>query len=310
MKRFAPLHGLLAIALLAALVASGCSRKLATDPGITMPEGVFSPNSQLVMSTDFGNPVEVWHGTGGGGQAYDSTYNAYLRTPGITIGMLFDGTNSSGFELMRRQSSGSYADIKDYLLTPLDRWLSSHWESYVFFDGSTSSYSPPTYLGRGKVAGVITPSSPLTNEAMLSSAPVDTVSYIGTLFPADTLVKMEWTRVPGAVRYWLEIFGFRNDVRTVDELFPIGAKTPLAIGKVHNYFVGFVEAPATSYRLGDPGATVLTYQALLRNNTYRVRVAAVDAAGRLLAITSGAQEVRQRDNNYYHFSLSAVLITL
>jgi hypothetical protein len=310
MTRLSPFRWLLAMALVAALAASGCSRKLASDPGFTMPEGVPSADAQLVMSSDYGNAVDVYHGVGGGGIAYDSTFYAYLRGPGITIGSLMDGTSSSGFEMMRRQTSGSFADIKDFLLTPVDKWLEAHWESYVFYDASSSGYAPPTYIGRGKVAGVITPNSPLTNEAVLMSAPVGDVTYTGTLFPTDTLVTISWVRVPGAARYWLEVFGFRNDVRDIAELFPIGAKTPIAVGKVHNYFVGYVDAPATSYRLGDPGARVMVYQALLHNNTYRIRVAAVSDDGRLLAITSGEPQVSQRDNNFYLYSLRAVLIRL
>jgi hypothetical protein len=310
MTRTVSLRWLLAIALLFALLASGCSRKLASDPGITMPEGVFSPDAQLVMSSDTGNPVNVFHGTGGGGVAFDSTYQVYLRTPGITLGMLMDGTASSEFEMMRRQSSGSYADIKDFMLTPLDRWLPGQWAAYLFFDGSSSSYSPPTYLGRGKIAGVVTPNSPLTNEAVLMSAPVGTVTYTGAQFPPDTLVTMSWNRVPGAVRYWMQIFTFRNDVRDIDELFPIGTRTPIAVGKVKNYFVGYIDAPATSYKLGDPGARVFTSTPLLHNNPYRVRIAAVSDDGRLLAITDGVPQVSQRDNNFYVYSLRAELISL
>jgi hypothetical protein len=310
MTRTAPIRWLLATALAASLASSGCSRKLASDPGITMPEGVFSPDAQLVMSSDTGNPVSVYHGTGGGGIAFDSTFSVYLRSPGITIGMLMDGTASTGYEMMRRQSSGSYSDIKDFLLTPVDRWLPSQWEAYVFYDGSVSSYQPPTYLGRGKVAGVITPNSPLTNEAVLMSAPVGTVTYTGTPFPTDTLVTMSWNRVPGAVRYWMEIFTFRNDVRDISELFPIGTRTPIAVGKVKNYFVGYINAPATSYKLGDPGARVFTSTPLLHANTYRVRIAAVSDDGRLLAITDGVPEVSQRDNNFFLYSLRAELISL
>jgi hypothetical protein len=310
MTRTVSLRWLLATALLLPLLATGCSRKMASDPGITMPEGVFSPDAQLVMSPDTGNPVDVYHGTGGGGVAFDSTFQTYLRAPGITIGMLMDGTDATGYEMMRRQSSGSYSDVKDFFLTPVDRWLPAHWEAYVFYDGSISSYSPPTYIGRGKIGGVVTPQSPLTNEAVLMSAPIGTVTYTGTLFPTDTLVTMSWNRVPGAVRYWMEIFTFRNDVRSIDEEFPIGTKTPIAVGKVKNYFVGYISAPATSYRLGDPGARVFTYTPLLHNNTYRVRISAISDDGRLLAITDGQPEVSQRDNNFYVYSLRAALISL
>lgn len=310
MTRTASFRWLLAATLAAALAVSGCSRKMASDPGITMPEGVFSPDAQLVMSPDEGNPVDVYHGVGGGGIAYDSTFVTYLRSPGITIGMLMDGTAVSGYEILRRQSSGSYSQIKDFLLTPVDRWLQSHWEAYVFYDGSVSSYQPPTYIGRGEIGGVVTPQSPLTNEAVLMSAPIGTVTYTGTPFPTDTLVTMSWNRVPGAVRYWMEIFTFRNDVSTIDELFPIGTKTPIAVGKVKNYFVGYIDAPATSYKLGDPGARVFTNTPLLKNNTYRVRIAAVSDDGRLLAITDGQPQQSQRENNFYLYSLRAELISL
>ena len=309
MTRKVPFRGLLSTALLLSLLASGCSRKLASDPGITMPEGVFSPDAQLVMSPDTGNPIAVYHGTGGGGVAYDSTFQVYLRTPGTTLGMLMDGTASSGFEMLRRQSSGSYAPIKDFLLTPVDRWLPGQWEAYLFYDGSASSYTPPTYIGRGKISGVITPNSPLTNEGVLMSAPIGTVNYTGTPFPTDTLLAMSWDRVPGAVRYWMQIFTFRNDVRDISELFPIGTRTPIAVGKVKNYFVGYIDAPATSYKLGDPGARVFTSTPLLHSNQYRLRIAAVSDDGRLLAITDGAPEVSQRDNNFYVYSLRAELLS-
>lgn len=300
----------LTLSLAAALAASGCSRKLASDPGFTLPEGVPSADAQLIMSTDQGNPINVYHGVGGGGVVYDSTFQAYLRSPGITIGMLMDGTNSNGFEMLRRQSSGSYASIKDFTIEPVDRWLESHWEAYVFYDGSSSSYAPPTYIGRGVLAGATSRTSPLTNEAVLMSAPIGTIQYTGTHFPIDTVFTISWNRVPGATRYWIEVFGFRNDVRDIAELFPIGTKTAIAVGKVHNYFVGYVDAPTTSYLLGGPGARVFVDQPLLPSNEYRVRVAAVTADGQLLAITDGEPEVSQRDNNFYLYSLRAELIRL
>jgi len=294
----------------AALAGSGCSRKLATDPGINLPEGVFSPNAELVISSDVGNPVLHMTGAPGGGRDTLGTFYAYLRSPGITIGEVLDGTPANRYEILRRQSSGSYADIKDYFLAPFDRWLPGQWESYVFFDSSKSDYVPPTYIGRGRAGGVVTPSSPLTNEAVLQAAPVATINYTGPLFPSDTLLTISWDRVPGATRYWLEIFVFRNDVRNISELFPLGAFTPIAVGKVTNLFVGYVDAPATSYTLGGAGAQVFTYTPLQHGNKYRVRVTAVSADGRLIAMTDGVPEVSQSGNDFFSYSLRAVLVSL
>ncbi|MBI1799838.1 MAG: hypothetical protein HYR73_09160 [Candidatus Eisenbacteria bacterium] len=287
----------LAVAVIAAAAAGvdGCSKKLTVDPAYTMPEGVYSPDARLVVYPDQGNLVEAKHPAPTPTDPYyyatDSSFTVYAAGPGVTLGTIVDGTAASSYQLLRRESGGGFAVLKDFSLIPVVKWLDSHWAAYTFQDASTPGFSPPTYMARGIVSGTVTATSPLSNAGLVSSGPIGHVVYTGPGEPPDSLFTISWRAVPGAVGYWLQVFTFRGDLRTGSEKFPLGIPAPLVIGKVHDHFVGYVAAPKTSYKIGGPGAEIMTYKPMIMGPVYRVRVAAVDGNGSLLAVTPGPDTV-------------------
>lgn len=297
MTRFLHPRALLVLALAAlALPAAlaGCSKKITSvDAGYTQLEGTPDPNAQLMVWQDL--PVEVRYyddlGTPGPSQADTllSIEQVYRTGPGAVQSMLLDGGLASGFEFFRRSSNGGFEPMRDYVVNSPRKWLDSHWELYELTDSHPSGFSPATYVARGLLAGATTTNSPLTNAAQVAGPTSRALVYTGNLFPArsDTNFTMSWGPVTGAAGYWVHVYQFRSDAST-NEVIASGSPSPVWNGRVRDQFVGYVPAPATSFKLGSHqmGVRVLTYKPPISGQVYLVRVSAVDANGQLIA-TSG-----------------------
>ena len=166
-----------------------------------------------------------------------------------------DGTPASGYQVLRRESSGGYAQLKDYVLNPVVRFLDSQWEVYTFDDARPSGFSPPSYVGRGVVAGAVTPHLPAhqrrrADEREHPGAEIHGLSGL----PRDSNITMSWQAVPGAVGLLdpdLPVQG-----RQRGQLLA-AAPAPLISSNVRNFFVGYVAAPATrrTSSASSPGRT-------------------------------------------------------
>jgi hypothetical protein len=292
MTRFFTPRVLLALALAALalpVALAGCSRKITSvDADYTQLEGTPDPGAQLMVWPDVPTEVHYYGDLGSPGPSNDDTLlevvTVYRTGPGTVQAMLLDGGLASGFEFFRRASNGGFQPMRDYVVNAPRKWLDSHWELYELNDGHPSGFSPPTYMARGLLAGATTANSPLTNAAQLTGATTAALVYTGQLFPArsDTNFTMSWGAVPGATGYWLHVYQFRSDA-TNDEIIASATPSPVWNGKVRDQFVGYIDAPATSYKLGTAGARVLTYQPPISGQVYQVRVTAVDAQGQVIA---------------------------
>ena len=152
--------------------------------------------------------------------------------PGTVQGTVLDGTAASGYQMLRREAGGGFAAFKDFALTPAVRWLQSHWEAYAFNDQPDAGYQPPTYEGRGILAGSITTGSPLTNEATLNGSSVGDVRVLQPRIdtcPGDELPSVTWTAVPSAAAYLIQTFQYRGDIRVGSEKFVYGIPAPVAV---------------------------------------------------------------------------------
>lgn len=318
MKRFSPTVSMAArtlragrVALLAALALAGCSKKNVTnvDPGYTVPEGRFSADARLIVYPDAPITIEIWADNGPTGpdptDVQTGTTQARLLSPGALHGVIFDGTPASGYQVLRRESNGGLLPLKDFVLRPERRFLDSQWEFYSFEDPAPSGYTPASYVGRGVVSEAVTPSSPLTNPGVTTGSTIDTIQYLGNRSPTDTLITMKWSEVPGAVGYWLQVYqnkgGPESRIRTA-------LPAPFARPDTRDFFVGYVTAPADSYKIGLPGALVLTRRILLTGSEYLVRVSAVNAEGRMIAYTYGDQDIAPGEDSYRLFSLGAARV--
>jgi hypothetical protein len=138
---------------------------------------------------------------------------------------------------------------------------------------------------------------------------IDNIPYTGISAPADSLFEMSWLAVPGAIGYWLHVYQFL-EAQQADQIIS-GVPAPMYVEKSRDFFFGFVAAPSTSYKLGDPdGAEIFTQKVTLRAQVYLVRVAAVDSEGRLIAYTFGDFGVAFAGEGYSLFPLGAKAINV
>jgi len=306
----------LAAGILVALAMAGCAKKVTNvDADFTAPEGQSSLNARLIVYPDTPVEVETWtdnlpDGPGEEDVLVGST--PYSIAPGTLYGTILDGTPASGYQVMRREGNGGYAQLKDFVLNPVVRFLDSQWEIYAFGDPRPSSFSPPSYRGRGVVAGAVTPTSPLTNASELTSPSIEPLQYTGQTAPRDSNFIMRWNAVTGATGYWIQIFQFSGGDQ--DAILRTVQPAPFALRDVRNFFVGYVPAPdvpaaAIEYKLGEPGAQVLLRRSLLYLTTYRVRIVAVNGQGEMVAFNYGDWEYLREQGTYWRFRLGATLVT-
>ncbi len=301
----------LAAALLAGLLAAaGCAKKVTSaDPNYTAPEGRLSADARLIVFPDAPITVQTWGDAEpegpGAGDSLVSTEQVYLLGPGAIHGTIFDGTAASAYQVLRRDPNGGYRQLKDYVLNPVRRFLDSQWELYTWDDTRPSGYAPASYLGRGVVAGAVTPTSPLTNPGELAGTAIADLAYTGLTAPPDSNITMKWRPVSGAKGYWMHVYQFKGGP---EERILSASPAPFVPNLTRDFFVGYVPAPADSYKIGMPGALVLTRRTLLMSIEYLVRVSAVDASGRMIATTYGVNDVVPGDKSYRRFRLGAVKV--
>jgi hypothetical protein len=277
---------------LAAAALAGCVKKQPTEVSPSyVPEGTFSSQARLTVFPDLPTTLYTYfdkNPLGAGPEdSLIGTSTVQRGAPGVLRLMLFDGTQASAFELLRREAGGGYFSVNDFLLHPARKWIDGQREVYLAADDNPSSFSPATYIMRGMVAGEITPESPLTNPAIAGSNVVQPVTYTGISAPGDSLFTVSWAAVTGAAGYWVHVYQFLEAQRS-DQVIS-GVPAPAYVDKVRDYFLGYVPTPITSYKLGDtpPEIDIYTRRTTLRGQVYLVRIAAVDANGALIAYTHG-----------------------
>jgi len=310
------------VAVMLALGLAGCAKKITrVDSSYDAPEGTPTGQARLIVRPDIpiqyaryfdrlnvGAPIPVDTlfsrfdifpsvlDTLASGHIRDTVITIYETGPGAVSGLIADSTAASTYQVLRRESGGGFRVAHDYVLNPKRRWIDTGWEAYAFTDPIPSSYRPPTYLGRGLFSDQVTRASPLTNRGTLTSSFVDTLrfNYQGqiedkdlpdsTYTPPDSVFGLHWAQVAGADGYWIQIYQFTGNA---SEQIRSSLPASLYLGNSRDFFVGFVAAPADSYRLGESGAIVLTRRTIINHQDYLARITAVNASGQLLAHSYG-----------------------
>jgi len=306
--------GLLVMAALLGLVLAGCTKKVtAVDPSFTKPEGQFVPGALLLTYPNTTVHYRLYTDEDLNGQysindALSEEVDEYFDDPTDLYGQIVDSTAATTYQVFRREANGAVRNLSDHLVIPTRRWLDTHWEVYEFSDPTRSGYQPPTYIGRGLVGGVANSFSPLTNFSSISSPPLTTMFFrfhsgdcpdcspqvdIEALQsfprdsiyqPKDSLFAVRWTQVQGAAGYWIQVY---QPIGNALQRLRSGRASQLFLDASRDFFVAFVPAPADSYKIGAPGAVVLTRKLLLNNVEYQIRVSAVDAQGQLIGFLYG-----------------------
>jgi hypothetical protein len=317
----------LALPLVALLVVAACAKKPVslTDPALSppvYPEGR-PGNTTLVMYPDTPVPLQLWQDNGDPGESPDDvlleTTQIYESGPGAAVGMIADSTDASQYQVYKHQGDGGYVDLFPNTVKPVRTWPYSHYDAYLFVD--PSPFAPPAreYIGRGVVDGLVTTDAPLTNVSDMSQLNVPgTLRYLGRVFPdttMDSLVFLKWQAVPGAAGYWISMYGFPPAFLPQSGLLHNALPHPILTEHLPEYFVAYIPAPTTSYKLGDPlptGGRLLNYgRIIVTQNSYAVRIVAVDGNGQMLDFTgsTGAFVVQGiAPGLYYRFPLDAVLV--
>jgi hypothetical protein len=278
-RSFAPF---VAIAL-AALAAAGCSKKLTSvDPNYTSPEGRKDSTAQQIVYPNL--PADVYLiklAKPGCDECVDelvSTTPAYPAGAGVINGMIFDGTAASGYQILRRELGGGYAPMNDYVVYPFQRFAQSGWKLFAWQDPRPSGFDPPTYQGRGVVAGAITATSPMTNVSISHAGDVEEIH----LYDTDSLRTIKYSPVTSAVAYVVQIYSSRGDEAAA---IYDAAPAPYASQDHRDFYVAWL--PATRGIIDAGKVKVLSQFAFTSMGLYRVRMSAVDAQGRLVGFSYG-----------------------
>jgi len=310
------------VALAAAAAIVGCAKKITSvDASYTKLEGVPSSRSLLFVYPEMSPSWSLWRDLGDKGvgipgtpgYGLDERIDSMTAAPtGVEHVMVIDGTSATGYELYRTASNGGLERVGNFVVDAAHKWLATQWDIFETRVSLPGSYQP-TFIGRGVVNGVAGPSSPLSNTAIPAAVQVvPTISYTDSLTPADSLFHLSWSPVPAASGYWLQVYTFTSRATTIEQE-QSGMPCPIWNGNVSNNLVAFVPAPTTAYQLGQTGgATVLTFTPPIHGHTYRVRVTAVDAAGRVIAFMKARDFLDdllvQSDSTYVRYPMSSVTV--
>jgi len=239
---------------------------------------------------------------------------------GFAFGEIMDYVQASGYQMFRDEDGGGYRSFNDFPLSPERRFTDRSYygtpsgavvmppaQFFVFSDATPAHIPARSYVGRAEVSRVTGSAYPLTNRGTTpDTTAIPDMQYTGLVglpgdpdtgpAPPDSLLALSWSTVPGAAGYWVHIYQKRTDAHTSGDAEEIAQPAPIATGKVRDKFIGFFPAPRTAYKLGDPvppGARILVYRVLLGLQEVLIRVSAVDASGRLIAMisTSGDDDV-------------------
>jgi hypothetical protein len=283
---------LFAVALVTLAIA-GCTKKINTvDPNYISPEGRTAADAQQIVFPDLPANVSYWKKPPPSCEECPDTLVSvtpvYPTGPGVINGMILDGTAASGYQILRRESNGGYAPLYDYVLNPAQRFAQSGWKRFAWLDGRPSGFAPPSYVGRGIVSGVITPTAPLTNVASLQAVELHDI-----VLTTDSLRSFTYTPVPGAVAYIMQVYSVPNGY--VDAAIHNAAPAPYASEDHRDYLVHW--APATNGEIDNSKVQVLAQLRFVPGAFYLAHMSAVDAQGRLIgfsygdpAVASGPQE--------------------
>ena len=311
--------GLAALAVLAAL-ATGCSKKLTVDGSFTVPEGTPTSTLQLVTQFDYPNAVINVKDRGRVGvpDFVPDSANAdsiildpdtgvpeieQLQefTPFTVRGSILNQTSAEGMQMFRSTSNGGVYQFLDFVVPVQKRWLDRFAETYVFVDPDAGRTNGARYYARGLIGGAAGTTSPLSNGSQPLTNTIAEIVYTanrnGTITPisgppppAESTFFMQWRTIPGATTYWIDVFQYLPTLIGFEERVFSGAPQVLPPLKSRDIFVASLAATGgttMTYKLGDPPARIYTFMTPHLHQEYYVRIAAVDAQGQLIGMTTG-----------------------
>jgi hypothetical protein len=217
--------------------------------------------------------------------------------PGTVRGVVINRTPADGMQVFRTESNGAARPILDAPVTATRRWLDGRADLYQFADPDPRRSLSSLYIVRGLIGGTAGASSPLTVSGSPAATPFTDIRYTalrngilpssGAPPPAESTFVMRWDPVPGAVRYWIHVFEYQTGFLGLRDRILRGAPSPLQTYGARDIFIASLPASITTYKMGDPPATIYTFRTPHMRVDYFVRISAVDGSGRMIGMTTG-----------------------
>lgn len=298
--------------LLLAALASGCADKVTrVDPSFTTPEGQPSADARMIVTPDVAVTFDVVRDLNNNGDPFDDPVIAvdslYRIGPGAVSGVIVDRTAATRYQLLRREENGGLRALEDFVHSPRRQWLETQWEAYTFDDALPAPGVVPSYVGRGLIGGTVTASSPLTNDARVTSATIADLPASVQLVLPDSTMLVSWDAVPGAAGYWIQEYQFLS--APAQEVLRSSLPSPFYLGLSRDYLVLF-RTDNTPYNPQVPFAAsqVVVQRPKLSGLFYNLRITAVDSTGQTVATTRGPVVAAPGQNagEFLRFRLGAI----
>ena len=218
--------------------------------------------------------------------------------------MVFNRSAAEGMEIFRTENNGAVRRIFDFAVQVERRWIDGLSEDYQFADLDPTRASNATYYTRGLIGGTAGASSPISNGSRPVAGSITDIRYLaerwgtaagGRREDAESLFVMAWAPVSGASRYWLHVFQYQTRPLNLTERILTGTPSPILTLGARDIFIATVPASITTYKMGDPGATIYTFRTPRLRAEYFVRISAVDANGQLIGMTVGPTITKTAD---------------
>jgi len=279
------------LVLLLAAVAAGCSDKVTSvDSSFTTPEGTPSADARMIVTPDVAITWNVARDINNNGDPFDdpviATDSLHRIAAGAVSGVILDRTVATRYQLLRREENGGLHALEDFVHSPRRQWLETQWEAYTFDDPMPTPGAVPSYIGRGLIGGTVTASSPLTNDARISSPTIDNIPASVVLIQPDSTMRVSWDAVPGAAGYWIQEYQFIS--APAQEVLRSTFPAPFYLGLSRDYTVIF-RRDNTPYnpQVPFPASEVVVQRPKLPGLFYNLRITAVDSTGQVIAMTRG-----------------------
>ena len=314
------LAGLLALSL---AIASCSHRVTAVDPTFTAPEGTFSPDARLMVWPDLANPLSVYQDKVPLGPDPEDPLlfvRDYRRSvPGAIHGLILDHTAAGQYQAFRSEDNGGVRRFIDFSAPRTKQWLETQWEAYHFVDPTPAP--PGRYVARGLIDRVANARSPLSNLGLLGDRSIQPLTLSAVWWPNNAVtypedrgkIKLQWSTIPEADRYLIQVYQFRGDIRSIDEIILSGTPSPMYDGQSREFFVGYAGPNVDFMFVGDSTRTdieTVTLRPMSSQQVGLARVSALDTSGRMIATTPGVISLIPSivgEGTYGLFSLNAVV---
>ena len=208
-----------------------------------------------------------------------------------------DVSSSNQLQVFRVGSDGNSQELFDFFLTPSLRIIGRDTDLYEFVDPSPDANA--RYVSRGATSGIVTPSSPVTNEIRVTQPILEDLDFLPAPKGAanDSVLNVQWTEDARAAFYIVEL-NDANDITGVGSSVTLerrlrGIPSPLLPGSRSLHSV-FTLLPAGRALAGFN----ITITSRVWPRAFYVRITAYDYNGQMINRLNDYFKAESRDGNF------------